>query len=62
MPNATFRIENVSIEGFKAFTNQQTFHFGGRHVFLLDQTDSEKLALWRPFAGACSVLLLVQEK
>ena len=34
MANATFRIESVSIEGFKAFTKQQTFHFGGRHVFL----------------------------
>ena len=34
MPNATFRIESVSIEGFKAFTKQQTFHFEGRHVFL----------------------------
>lgn len=34
MPDATFRIENVSIEGFKAFTTQQTLHFNGRHVFL----------------------------
>ena len=34
MPNSTFHIEGVSIEGFKAFTKQQTFHFGGRHVFL----------------------------
>lgn len=34
MPNSTFRIGDVSIEGFKAFTKQQTFHFGGRHVFL----------------------------
>ena len=34
MPNATFRIESVSIEGFKAFTKPQTFRFGGRHVFL----------------------------
>ena len=34
MPNATFRIESVSIEGFKAFTKPQTFQFGGRHVFL----------------------------
>ncbi len=34
MPNATFHIESVSIEGFKAFTKPQTFSFGGRHVFL----------------------------
>ena len=34
MPNSTYRIESLSIEGFKAFTNQQTFHFKGRHVFL----------------------------
>ena len=34
MPKATFRIESVSIEGFKAFTKRQTFDFGGRHVFL----------------------------
>ncbi len=34
MPNSTFLIESVSIEGFKAFTKQQTFRFGGRHVFL----------------------------
>ena len=34
MPNSTFRIDSVSIEGFKAFTKRQTFHFGGRHVFL----------------------------
>ena len=34
MPNATFRIESVTIEGFKAFTKSQTFCFGGRHVFL----------------------------
>ena len=34
MPNSTYRIESLSIEGFKAFTNQQTFHFKGRHAFL----------------------------
>ena len=33
MPNATFQIESVSIEGFKAFTKRQTFNFGSRHVF-----------------------------
>ena len=34
MPTSTFRIESVAIEGFKAFTKPQTFHFEGRHVFL----------------------------
>jgi len=34
MSKSTFRIGDVSIKGFKAFTKQQTFHFGGRHVFL----------------------------
>ena len=34
MPSPTFRIESVNIEGFKAFSKQQTFHFEGRHVFL----------------------------
>ena len=34
MPNSTFRIESVSIEGFKAFAKKRTFQFGGRHVFL----------------------------
>ena len=34
MANTTFRIESVSIQGFKAFTKGQTFDFGGRHVFL----------------------------
>ena len=33
MPNATFQIESVSIEGSKAFTKRQTFNFGSRHVF-----------------------------
>ena len=34
MPGAMFRIDRVTIEGFKAFTSQQSFDFGGRHVFL----------------------------
>ena len=34
MSNATFRIESVSIEGFKAFTKQQKFYVGSRHIFL----------------------------
>lgn len=34
MSNETFRIESVSIEGFKAFTSPQKFDFEGRDVFL----------------------------
>ncbi|MDE0079033.1 MAG: AAA family ATPase [Caldilineaceae bacterium] len=45
MPNSTFRIENVSIEGFKAFTNQQTFYFWSRHVFLFGQNGLGKTSI-----------------
>ncbi len=34
MANETFRIDSVSIEGFKAFTTPQEFDFEGRNVFL----------------------------
>ena len=34
MPNNTFRIDSVSIEGFKAFTTPQKFDFEGRDIFL----------------------------
>ena len=34
MSNETFRIDSVSIEGFKAFTSPQKFDFEGRDVFL----------------------------
>ena len=34
MPNETFRIESLSIEGFKAFTAPQRFDFEGRDIFL----------------------------
>ena len=34
MSNETFRIDSVSIEGFKAFTIPQSFDFGGRSIFL----------------------------
>ena len=34
MSNVTFRINYVSIEGFKAFTTPQKFDFEGRNVFL----------------------------
>ena len=34
MNNKAFRIHNVTIEGFKAFTTPQTFEFEGRNIFL----------------------------
>ena len=34
MSNETFRIDSVSIEGFKAFTTPQKFDFEGRDIFL----------------------------
>ena len=34
MANETFRIDSVSIEGFKAFTIPQKFNFEGRSIFL----------------------------
>ena len=34
MSNESFRIESLSIEGFKAFMGQQDFDFEGRDVFL----------------------------
>ena len=34
MANETFRIDSVSIEGFKAFTIPQKFDFEGRSIFL----------------------------
>ena len=34
MRNETFRIEKLSVEGFKAFTVPQSFDFGSRNIFL----------------------------
>ena len=45
MSNATFRIESVSIEGFKAFTTQQTFRFEGRNIFLFGANGSGKTSI-----------------
>ena len=45
MPNATFRIESVSIEGFKAFTTQQIFRFEGRNIFLFGANGSGKTSI-----------------
>lgn len=45
MTDAKFRIESVSIEGFKAFTTKQIFRFNGRHVFLFGPNGSGKTSI-----------------
>lgn len=45
MPNVAFRIDSVSIEGFKAFTTQQSFSFEGRNVFLFGQNGMGKTSI-----------------
>lgn len=45
MPNATYKIESLSIEGFKAFTKCQSFNFAGRHVFLFGPNGFGKTSL-----------------
>ena len=45
MPNATFRIDGISIEGFKAFAKRQNFQFDGRHVFLFGPNGSGKTSI-----------------
>ena len=45
MSNAIFRIESMSIEGFKAFTTQQTFRFEGRNVFLFGSNGLGKTSI-----------------
>ena len=45
MADAKFRIEDVSIEGFKAFTKRQVFEFNGRHVFLFGPNGSGKTSI-----------------
>ena len=45
MSKPTFRIHSVSIEGFKAFTTQQTFDFEGRNVFLFGQNGLGKTSI-----------------
>ena len=43
--DTAFRIESLSIEGFKAFTKQQTFRFEGRNVFLFGANGSGKTSI-----------------
>ena len=45
MPKSLFSIEKVDIEGFKAFTERQSFNFGGRHVFLFGQNGLGKTSI-----------------
>ena len=45
MPKSLFSIEKVDIEGFKAFTERQSFDFGGRHVFLFGQNGLGKTSI-----------------
>ena len=45
MPKSLYSIEKVEIEGFKAFTERQSFDFGGRHVFLFGQNGLGKTSI-----------------
>ena len=45
MVRAAFRIDGVTIEGFKAFTERQSFQFDGRHVFLFGPNGSGKTSI-----------------
>ena len=45
MSNETFRIDSVSIEGFKAFTTPQKFDFEGRNVFLFGPNGCGKTSI-----------------
>ena len=40
-----FLVQNVRIEGFKAFTTEQEIDLGGRHVFLLGQNGNGKSSI-----------------
>ena len=40
-----FRVQNVKIEGFKAFTTKQEIDLKGRHVFLLGQNGNGKSSI-----------------
>lgn len=45
MPNSLYSVEEVSIEGFKAFTRPQSFRFAGKHVFLFGQNGLGKTSI-----------------
>ena len=50
-----FRIKGVTIEGFNAFTERQSFDLDGRHVFFSARMVWARPALWRQFGGVSSV-------
>ena len=45
MSKSLYSIENVAIEGFKAFTKRQVFDFGGRHIFLFGSNGLGKTSI-----------------
>ena len=45
MSAGTYRIESLSIEGFKAFTSQQVFSFEGRSVFFFGENGMGKTSI-----------------
>ena len=45
MPKSLFRIKNVTIEGFKAFTKRQSFELDGRHVFYFGENGLGKTSV-----------------
>ena len=45
MPKSLFRIKNVAIEGFKAFTKPQSFDLDGRHVFFFGENGLGKTSV-----------------
>ena len=56
MPDG-FRIQSISIEGFKGFTTQKSIDLKGRHVFLLGQNGNGKSSIieairWNLFGSA----------
>ena len=45
MPRSLFRIKGVTIEGFKAFTERQSFDLDGRHVFFFGENGLGKTSV-----------------
>lgn len=58
MTDETFRIDKLSVEGFKAFTVPQSFDFGGRNIFLFGPNGFGKTsiveAIWWCLFGLAS--------
>jgi len=45
MPSARFRLDRVTIEGFKAFTKEQKIELGGGHLFIFGDNGSGKSSI-----------------